>query len=113
MLVRTAAVVTLLALTLALSAVARASGSPNQAPTTQSCTGVGCQPAEEPAGAGLIPTAAPQRENEDQAGYALCGLLAVLLVSIPVALVWQRNVRQKAMAAVGQQAEVAPGPRRI
>ena len=48
----------------------------------------------------------------NQAGYVLCGLLVVLLVSIPIALTWQRNVRQKAAASVGQKADVVPLPPR-
>ncbi len=112
MLLRTAVVVALLAFTLALPAVAPGSGGPTQTPTTGSCSGSGCQPGQDPAGAGLVTTTTPERENVSQAGYALCGLLVVLLVSIPIALTWQRNVRQKAMASAGENADVVPLPPR-
>lgn len=112
MFVRNAAIVTLLALTLALPAFASGSGGPNQTPTVESCAGAGCQPVQDTTGAGLIPTTVPQRENADQAGIALFGLVVVLLVSIPVALVWQRNVRQRAVTSVDQKAEVIPYSKR-
>ena len=112
MLLGTAVVVALLALTLALPAVAPGSGGPTQTPTTGSCSGSGCPPAQDPAVAGLVTTTTPQRENVNQAGYVLCGLLVVLLVSIPIALTWQRNVRQKGAASVGQKADVVQLPPR-
>ena len=111
-LLRVAVVVALLVLTLGLPAVAPGSGGPNQTPTTESCTGAGCQPAQDPAVAGLVTTTTPQRENVNQAGYVLCGLLVVLLVSIPIAVTWQRSVRQKAISSVGQNAEIHPLPPR-
>ena len=86
MLLRIAVVVALLALTLATPCRRAGVGRPEPDSDRPSrAPALGCQPAQDPAVAGLVTTTTPQRENVNQAGYALCGLLVVLLVSIPIA----------------------------
>jgi hypothetical protein len=104
------------ALTLAVPAVASAEGGTTHTPTIASCTGAGCQPALDPAASGQTATTrlgTPQRENGGEAGYALYGLLLLLLVSIPVAVTWQRTVREKAVASDEEADITATRPRRI
>lgn len=105
-LLRAAAAVALLTVALALPVVTPGAVDPKKTPTTESCTAFGCQPTQDPADTALAPVTVPQRENVGQAGYALWGFLVVLLVSIPIVVTWQRNVRQKAAASVGQPADV-------